>query len=80
VVHLAIWILTEISYRLVPELNKKHFMGVYLILMPLGFGVFGFDLPYWFVTMLVLAGLATLMVVFKRTIRIEVTRGSQSGI
>jgi hypothetical protein len=80
VVHLVIWILTEISYRFIPELNKKHYMGVYLILMPLGFGVFGLDLPYWFVIMPVLAGLVTLMVVFKRTIRSEVVRGSQSDI
>ncbi len=71
VVHLVIWVLSEISQRYVPELNKKHYFGVYLILMPVGFSLFGWNLPYWAIAIFELGGLASLFRVFKHTLHLS---------
>ena len=78
VLTLGIGILAELSHRYLTELKRKHFLGLVLVLMPVGFAALGFELPSWLVAAHVIAGLVTLMVVFKRTIRSEVVRGSQS--
>ena len=41
VVSLVIFGLQILSNRFFPELKKKQYRGLYLILLPLGFGLFG---------------------------------------
>jgi hypothetical protein len=71
VVNLVIFGLQILSNRFVPELKKKHYMGLYLILLPLGFGLFGWDLPYWSTAPMVAGGVVVLLVVFKQVLDLE---------
>ncbi len=46
-------------------------MGLYLILLPLGFGLFGWDLPYWATAPGIVGGVVYLLVVFKQVLNLE---------
>ena len=52
--------------RQIPALGKSGQFGIYAILLPLGFGVFGFYLPYWFTALFVVGGLAQLLYAVKK--------------
>ncbi len=60
-VHVVIWLVLELAHRRVPALNRHSDHGIYLILMPLGFGLFGLDLPYWSTAPIICGGLAILL-------------------
>ncbi len=68
VVNSVIFGIQILSNRFFPELNKRHNTGLYLVLMPIGFGLYGWDLPVWSTAPLILGGVFILFVVFKRTI------------
>ena len=61
VVHVVIWLMLKLAHRRVPVLNRHSDHGIYLILMPLGFGLFGLDLPYWSTAPIICGGLAILL-------------------
>ena len=68
VVNLVIMGLQYLSNRYLPELQNRQSMGLYLILLPLGFGLFGWDLPYWGIAPFIFGGVWVLLVVFRRTL------------
>ena len=61
IVHVVIWLMLKLAHRLVPVLNRRSDSGIYLILLPLGFGLFGLDLPYWSTAPIICGGLAILL-------------------
>ena len=71
VVHLVIWLISWGAGRLVPQLKGKHYLGIYFILMPLGFASFGWDLAAWFLAAMAVVGLALLFTAFRTALRRE---------
>jgi len=69
VVNLVIWLAIKLVHRWIPALIRQSDMGIYAILMPLGFGVFGFDLPYWSTAPFVIVGLVELLHSFRVVLR-----------
>jgi hypothetical protein len=65
VVNAAIWVVLWFVRRGVPVLGKRGDSGLYMILLPLGFGLWGFDLPYWATAPIILIGLAELLLSFR---------------
>ncbi len=50
----------------IPQIGRDGQFGIYLILLPLGFGMCGWDLPYLAIAPFVLAGLAILLYTMKK--------------
>ena len=71
VVHLVIWLLARGAGRLVPQFKGKQFLGIYLVLMPLGFASFGWDLAAWFMAAMAVVGLALLFAGFRKVLARE---------
>ncbi len=69
VVHVGILVLVQLSHWYLPDLNRKHVTGLYLVLMPIGFGLFGWEVPYWLTAVIVCLGLTGLLMVVKRALR-----------
>lgn len=69
VVNTAIGLIQWLVRRQLPMLGKGGQAGIYAILVPLGFGLFGWDLPYWFTTLFVVGGLAELLYSVKKQLR-----------
>lgn len=69
VVNTVIGLIQWLVRRQIPTLGKGGQMGIYSILVPLGFGLFGWDLPYWFTTLFVVGGLAELLYSVKKQLR-----------
>lgn len=65
VVNLFIWLAQKLAHRWIPALNRQSDMGIMLVLMPLGFGVCGFDLPYWGIAPFIIAGVVELLNSFR---------------
>lgn len=65
VINLVIMGLQFLSNRYLPELRNRQSMGLYLILLPLGFGLFRWELPYWAAAPFILGGVWALLVVFR---------------
>jgi len=61
IVNVVIWLMLKLAHRRVPVLNRHGDSGIYLILLPLGFGLFGMDLPYWSTAPIICGGLAILL-------------------
>jgi len=72
VIHLVIFFLNVLSFRFFPELDKKHTFGMYLILMPVGFRLWGLDVPAFATASLNVGGLIVLLVVFRQVYRRDV--------
>ncbi len=73
IVHVVYAALFELSHRRYPILDKKHQSGMYLILMPLGFGALGFDVSFTFVLVLVVLGVWDLLgAISKQMARVRV--------
>ncbi len=68
VVHLVIWLLSWAAGRYVPQFKGKQYLGMYFILMPLGFAACGWDLPAWIMTPMAVVGLALLFVQFRKVL------------
>lgn len=66
IVNFVIAMLMRLGPRLLPELERRDLHGVYLMLLPLGFGLFGWDIPYWMSTSAVVVGLAMLAFAMRR--------------
>ena len=66
VVNTAIGFIQWLVRRQIPTMGRSGQMGIYAILVPLGFGLFGWDLPYWFTALFVVGGLAELLYSFKK--------------
>jgi len=64
-VNLCVWLAQKLVHRWIPALNRQSDMGILAILMPLGFGVCGFDLPYWAVAPFIIAGVVELLNSFR---------------
>lgn len=75
VVNLVIWLVIKIAHRWIPALNRQSDSGIYAILLPLGFGVCGFDLPYWSIAPFIIAGLAELL----HSFRVVLNKSEQTG-
>lgn len=65
VVNLIIWLVQKLAHHWIPALNRHSDMGIIGILMPLGFGLCGFDLPYWSTAPFIIAGVAELLYSFR---------------
>lgn len=50
----------------IPTMCSSGQMGIYAMLVPLGFGLFGWDLPYWFTALFVIGGLTALLMSVKK--------------
>lgn len=61
VVHVVILVVQRVVRRRLPRLDKDGHFGIYLIMMPLGFGMAGLDLSYLVVGPMAFAGLAVLL-------------------
>jgi hypothetical protein len=66
VVNAVIGIVQWFVRRQIPTMTKSGQMGIYAILVPLGFGFFGYHVPLWFITLFVVGGLAELLYSVKR--------------
>ena len=66
VVNAVIGLVQWFVRRQIPTMTKSGQMGIYAILVPLGFGFFGWDLPNWFIALFVVGGLAELLYSVKR--------------
>lgn len=71
VVNAVIWVVLRFVRRGVPILGKRGDSGIYLILLPLGFGLWGFEIPYWATAPIVLIGLAELLLSFRMAFAAE---------
>ena len=71
VINLVCWVILRFVRRSVPALGKRGDTGIYMILLPLGFGVWGFDVPYWSTVPIALIGLAELLYSFRRALARE---------
>lgn len=66
IVNVVIGLVQWLVRRQIPALGKGGQFGIYVILLPMGFGLFGFDLAYWFSTLFVAGGLAQLLYSVKK--------------
>ena len=66
VVHGAIAVVQWLVRKQIPLIGRDGQFGIYLILMPLGFGMCGWDLPYLAAAPFILAGLVTLLYTMKK--------------
>jgi len=66
IVNVVIGLVQWLVRRQIPALGKGGQFGIYVILLPMGFGLFGFDLDYWFSTLFVAGGLAQLLYSVKK--------------
>lgn len=68
VVNGVIGLIQWLVRRQIPALDKRGRFGIYVILLPLGFGLFGWDLSYWFTALFVVGGLTELLWSVKRVL------------
>jgi hypothetical protein len=66
VVNAAIGLVQWLVRKQIPTMGNGGQMGIYAMLVPLGFGLFGWDLPYWFTALFVIGGLAGLLLSVKK--------------
>ncbi len=66
VVNATIVVLQLLVKKLVPTIGNSGLTGIYLILLPIGFGLFGWDVEYSVVAPVVLLGLALLLYSMKK--------------
>lgn len=66
VVNAAIGLIQWFVRKQIPTIGKSGQSGIYAILLPLGFGLFGWDIPYWFTAIFVVGGLAELLYSVKK--------------
>ena len=66
VVATVIGIIQWLVLKQIPTLGKSGQAGIQLILLPLGFGLFGWDLPYVFTAPFIIGGLAALLYSVKK--------------
>lgn len=64
-VNASVGLLAGLSSRIFPEFRNKQSQGLYVILLPLGFGLFGWELSYRFTAPLICVGLVMLLVAFR---------------
>ncbi len=69
VVNFAIAVIIRLGLSFLPQLQRRDLHGVYAILLPLGFALFGWDIPYWMTTAFVVLGLVELAYNLRKTLR-----------
>lgn len=61
IVHVVIAVVQRVVRRRLPHLGRDGHFGMYLIMMPLGFGMLGLDLSYLVVGPMAFVGLGLLL-------------------
>lgn len=70
IVNVVIGLIQWLVRRQIPALGKGGQFGIYVILLPMGFGLFGFELANWFSTLFVVGGLAQLLYSVKKLVAV----------